>query len=86
MYDDKEVPLRAPLLYLLLGLISGFVIASNSAVISPILLAIIGVILALLSFYFRGFNYIWSPIFLCACVCTSWIYYPRSNFTKYNNY
>ena len=74
MYNDKEVPLRAPLLYLLLGLISGFVIASNSAAISPISLAIIGVILALLSFFFRGFNYIWSPIFLCACVCTFWSY------------
>ena len=74
MYNDEKVTLKAPLLYLLLGLISGFVIANNGPSISPIILAVIGVTLTLSSFFFRGFNYIWLPIFLCACVCTFWSY------------
>ena len=51
MYNDEKVTLKAPLLYLLLGLISGFIIANNSHAISPNILAVIGVTLTLSSFF-----------------------------------
>ena len=54
MYNDEKVTLKAPLLYLLLGLISGFVIANNGPSISPIILAVIGVTLTLSSFFLES--------------------------------
>ncbi|MCH2035608.1 MAG: ComEC/Rec2 family competence protein [Puniceicoccaceae bacterium] len=74
MNKDREIPLRAPLLYLLLGLISGFVIANNEPAVSPIFPTITGVVLTLLTFFFRSTNYVWLTIFLCACVSTFWSY------------